>query len=67
MPDEKQIYTEVYMTLSKYDKESIDKIPEEIKEDIINKADTSFPFKIDKLLPESEMIINSILDNYINK
>ena len=65
MNNEKKIYTEVYMTLSKLNKELIDKIPIELKEEIYSKADTSFPYKIDELLPESKALLAAILEKYI--
>ena len=66
MEYEKKIYTEVYITLSSLEKDLIDKIPEEVKAMIISKADTSYPYKIEELLPKSKAIISSILEKYIN-
>ncbi len=66
MDNEKQIYTEVYMTLSALDQDSIEKIPEELKAMILDKADTSYPYRIDELLPESKAIISSIIEKYID-
>ena len=54
MNRERKIYTEVYMTLTRLNKDLIDKIPEELKQTIISKADTSYPYKINELLPESK-------------
>lgn len=64
MDRETKIYTEVYMTLVRLDNHLIDKIPEELKEEIIGKADTSYPYKIDELLPESQALISSIIEKY---
>ena len=44
MDKETQIYTEVYMTLSRLNKDLINKIPEELKMTILEKADTSYPY-----------------------
>ncbi len=65
MDKERKIYTEVYMTLAKLDKELIDKIPEELKTAILNKADTSYPYKIEDLQPESKAILASIVEKYL--
>ena len=65
MDKEKKIYTEVYMTLTRLNKDLIDKIPEELKQAIISKADTSYPYKINELLPESKALIASIMDKYL--
>lgn len=67
MNREIKIYTEVYMTLIRLNKNLIDKIPEELKKTIINKADTSYPYKINELLPESKAIIASIIEKYLNE
>ena len=45
----------------------IDKIPEELKQSIISKADTSYPYKINELLPESKALIASIMEKYLNE
>lgn len=66
MDRKKKIYTEVYMTLTRLNSDLIDKIPEEVKTMIISKADTSYPYKINELLPESKAIIASIMEKYIN-
>lgn len=66
MDKDKKIYTEVYLTLCKLDKDLIDKIPEELKNLIYSKADTSYPYRIDELLPESKAIIEAITDKYLN-
>ena len=66
MDRERKIYTEVYMTLASLDKNLINKIPEELKATIISKADTSYPYKINELLPESKAIIASIMEKYLN-
>ena len=67
MDRERKIYTEVYMTLIRLSKDLIDKIPEELKQTIISKADTSYPYKINELLPESKALIASIMENYLNE
>ena len=66
MDRERKIYTEVYMTLTRLNKDLIDKIPEELKHAIINKADTSYPYIVNELLPESKALIALIMENYIN-
>ena len=66
MDKEKEIYTEVYMTLTRLSKDLIDKIPEELKQDILSKADTSYPYEVDELLPESQAIIASIIRKYLS-
>lgn len=66
MDKERKIYTEVYMILARFNKDLIDKIPEELKQIIITKADTSYPYKINELLPESKVIIASIFEKYLN-
>ncbi len=66
MDKEKEIYTEVYMTLTRLSKDLIDKIPEELKQDILSKADTSYPYEVDELLPESQAIIASIIKKYLS-
>lgn len=67
MDRERKIYTEVYMTLIRLSKDLIDKIPEELKQTIISKADTSYPYKINELLPESKALIASIMEKYLNE
>lgn len=67
MDRERKIYTEVYMTLIRLSKDLIDKIPEELKQTIISKADTSYPYKINELLPESKALIASIMEMYLNE
>ena len=67
MDRERKIYTEVYMTLIRLSKDLIDKIPEELKQTIISKADTSYPYKINELLPESKVLIASIMEKYLNE
>ena len=67
MNRERKIYTEVYMTLTRLNKDLIDKIPEELKQTIISKADTSYPYKIIELLPESKALIASIMEKYLNE
>ena len=66
MDKEKKIYTEVYVTLASLSKDLIDQIPEELKQIIISKADTSYPYKIDELLPESKALIASIIGKYLS-
>ena len=65
MDKEKKIYTEVYMTLTKLNQEMIDRIPNELKQEIVSKADTSYPYKVDELEPESQAIIASIMEKYL--
>ena len=65
MDKKTQIYTEVYMTLANLNKNIIDKIPEELKMKILDKADTSYPYNINELLPESQALIAVILKKYI--
>ena len=67
MDRERKIYTEVYMTLIRLSKDLIDKIPEELKQTIISKADTSYPYKINELLPESKALIASIMEKYLKE
>lgn len=67
MEMEKKIYTEVYLSLLKEGKDAIDKIPDELKKIIIEKADTSYPYKIEKILPESKEILESIINTYIKE
>ena len=66
MDRERKMYTEVYMLLTRLSKELIIKIPEELKQDIINKADTSYPYEVNELLPESKALIASIIEKYLN-
>ncbi len=66
MDKERKMYTEVYMTLTRLNKDLIDKIPEELKTMIISKADTSYPYEIKELMPESKAMIASIVEKYIN-
>ena len=66
MDREVKMYTEVYMTLTKLNSDLIDKIPEELKQMIISKADTSYPYEIKELLPESKAIIAAIIEKYLN-
>lgn len=67
MDKDKKIYTEVYMTLTSLNENLIQKIPKDLKQMIINKADTSYPFKINELLPESQAMIALIIEKYINE
>lgn len=67
MDIERKIYTEVYMTLARLNKDLIDKIPEKLKQIIISKADTSYPYKIDELLTESKAIILLIIEKYLKE
>lgn len=53
------------MILSRLNKDLIDKIPDELKETIISKADTSYPYKIEDLMPESKALISSIIEKYL--
>ena len=66
MDNEKQIYTEIYLILSKMGKEFTDKLPEDLKRFIYSKADLIYPFRIDELLPESKALIAAIIDRYNN-
>lgn len=65
MNKEKKIYTEVYMTLVGLSSNLINKIPDNVKNMIISKADTSYPYRVDELLPESKAIIAAIIEKYI--
>ena len=42
------------------------KIPQELKDFIVDNADISYPYRIDELLPESKALFASILEKYIN-
>lgn len=66
MDSERKMYTEVYMLLTRLNKELISKIPEELKQDIINKADTSYPYEVNELLPESKALLALIMEKYLN-
>ena len=67
MDEERKIYTEVYMILTRLNKDLIDKIPKDLKQTIISKADTSYPYKTDELLPESKAIIATIIEKYLKE
>ena len=63
---DKQVYTEVYFILNNLSEELKNKIPQELKDFIVDNADISYPYRIDELLPESKALIASILEKYIN-
>ena len=65
MDNERRMYTEVYTTLTSMGKDVTDKLPEELKETIYNKADTSYPYVVKDLLPESVAMIAAILSKYL--
>ena len=65
MDEERKIFTEVYMTLTKFNKDLIDKIPEELKTTISSIADTSYPYKIDDLSIGSKEILATIIEKYL--
>ena len=63
---DKQVYTEVYFILNNLSEELKNKIPQELKDFIVDNADISYHYRIDELLPESKALIASILEKYIN-
>ena len=64
MNKDEKIYTKVYMTLARLEKNAIDKIPAKLRQVIFEKADTTYPYVIDELLPESKTIIAAIIKKY---
>ena len=64
MNKEKKIYTEVYMTLARLDGNLLENIPKELKDAIVSKADTTYPYIVDELLPESKALLAAIIEKY---
>ena len=64
MDNEKQVFTEVYTVLSEIPSEYFEKIPKNVIEEISNKADTNYAYRIDELLPQSKSILIEIIRKY---
>ena len=62
--NERRIYTEVYAFLSCFPKEYLAKIPKNVIDNISEKADTVYNYKLDNILPESKHLIVAIITKY---
>ena len=66
MKFEKKIYTEIYTVISRLQKKDLNKIPEEIRDEIYNNADKEYKYAIKDLDNLSKAIIFEIIRKYIS-